>query len=202
MVTGTESAAPAAFTEKNHDHVYIRVPCQKVVPGDTVCTETVQHHVSQSAGQHNAAPVLQSVPVQLPAPSSQQWLGDYSTISTTRLSILEPGGSGDTSVDTAGTELEALMQDVAGHLAVPGSSAAAELKVLIDSGLGVTAMSDELVEALRRQPGMMRTALTQAFVGRARVVTSLGQECDIVTQSCPLHLTIEPRGDQSGLRCR
>ena len=52
-------------------------------------------------------------------------------------------------------------------------------------------MSEELVEALRRQPGMMRTALTQAIVGHVRVVTSLDQECDIVTQSCPLHLTIE-----------
>ena len=61
----------------------------------------------------------------------------------------------------------------------------------MDSGSGITAMSKELAEALRRQPGMMRTALTQAFVGRARVVTSLGQECDIVTQSCPLRLTIE-----------
>ena len=38
---------------------------------------------------------------------------------------------------------------------------------------------------------MMQTALTQAFVGRARVVTSLGQEYDIRTQSCLLHLTIE-----------
>ena len=61
----------------------------------------------------------------------------------------------------------------------------------MDSGSGITAMSEELVEALRRQPGMMQTALTQALVGHARVVTSLGQECDIVTQSCPLHLTIE-----------
>ena len=52
-------------------------------------------------------------------------------------------------------------------------------------------MSEELVEALRRQPGMIQTALTQAFVGHARVVTSLGQECDIVTQSCPFHRTIE-----------
>ena len=33
--------------------------------------------------------------------------------------------------------------------------------------------------------------MTQAFVGHARVVTSMDQECDIVTQSCPLHLTIE-----------
>ena len=61
----------------------------------------------------------------------------------------------------------------------------------MDSGSGITAMSEELVEALRRQPGMMRTALTQAIVGHVRVVTSLDQECDIVTQSCPLHLTIE-----------
>ena len=182
--------------------MYICVPREKVAPVDTGRTETVQHHDSQSAGPQNSAPVLQSVPVQLPAPSSQQWLGDYSTISTTRLSILEPGGSGDTSVDTAGTELEALMQDVAGHLAVPGSSAAAEVNVLIDFGSGIIAMSEELVEALRRQPGMRKTALTQAFVGHARVVTSLGLECDIVTQSCPLHPTIENSGDRCGLRCR
>ena len=38
---------------------------------------------------------------------------------------------------------------------------------------------------------MIQTTLTQAYVWHAGVVTSLGQECDIVTQSCPLHLTIE-----------
>ena len=38
---------------------------------------------------------------------------------------------------------------------------------------------------------MIQTSLMQAFVGHARMVTSSGQECDIVTQSCPLHLTIE-----------
>ena len=47
-------------------------------------------------------------------------------------------------------------------------------------------MSEELV-----QPGMMQTALTKVFVRRAREVTSLDQECDIVTQSCPLHITIQ-----------
>ena len=61
----------------------------------------------------------------------------------------------------------------------------------MDSGSGITAISEELVTALRRLPWMMQTALTQVFVGHARVVTSLGQECDIVTQSCPLHVTIE-----------
>ena len=38
---------------------------------------------------------------------------------------------------------------------------------------------------------MTQTALTWAFVGHARVVTSLGQECDIETQSFQLVLTIE-----------
>ena len=52
-------------------------------------------------------------------------------------------------------QLEALTQHVAGRLAVPGASAAAEVKVLMDSGSGFTAISEELVEVLRRQPGMM-----------------------------------------------
>ena len=86
--------------------------------------------------------------------------------------------------------LKALTQHVAGHLAVAAASAAAEMKVLMDSGEGITAMLEELVEALRRQPTMMQTALTEAFVGHTCVVTSLGQECDIVTQSCLLRLTI------------
>ena len=41
----------------------------------------------------------------------------------------------------------------------------------MDSGSGITAMSEELVEALQRQSGMMQTALTQAVVGHARVVS-------------------------------
>ena len=87
--------------------------------------------------------------------------------------------------------LEVLTQHVAGRLAVPGASKAAEAKVLMDSGSGITAISEELVEALQEQSGMPQTVATQAFVGHARVLTSLGQECDIETQSCPLHLAIE-----------
>ena len=43
------------------------------------------------------------------------------------------------------------------------------------SGTSETAMSEELVEALQGQPEMTQTALTQKFVGNARVVRSLGQ---------------------------
>ena len=63
MVTGAEPAAPAASTQKDDDYVDIRVPREKVAPVNT--GRTVQHHVSQSAGPQNAAPVLQSIPVQL-----------------------------------------------------------------------------------------------------------------------------------------
>ena len=63
---------------------------------------------------------------------------------------------------------EALTQDVAGRLAVPGASEAAEVKFFIDSGSRITATSEGLVEALRRQSEMMQTALTQVFVGHAR----------------------------------
>ena len=57
----------------------------------------------------------------------------------------------------------------------------------MESGPGITARLEELVEALRRQPETTQTALAQSFVEYARVLTSLGQECDIETQSCPLH---------------
>ena len=89
--------------------------------------------------------------MQLPAPASQQWLGDSGTISYARVSVLQPDGSGDMSVHAVETEphLEALTQHVTGRLAVPGASAAAEVKVLTDSGSRITAMSEELVEALR-----------------------------------------------------
>ena len=65
-------------------------------------------------------------------------------------------------MDTVDTEphLEALTQHVAGRLALLGASAAAEVIVLMDTGSGIAAMSEELIEALRRQLGMMQTALT------------------------------------------
>ena len=103
-------------------------------------TETVQHQVSQSAGPQNAAPVLHSVPVQLLAPASQQSCGDSITISHTRVSVLQPGRSGDTRVDTVGTEphLEALTHHVGGRLAVPGAFAADDVKVIMGFGSGIS----------------------------------------------------------------
>ena len=89
-------------------------------------------------------------------------------------------------METVETEphLEVLTQHIAGCLVVPGASAAADVKVIMDFGSGVTSMSEEPVEAFQGQPGVTQTALAQAFVGNERVVTLLDQECDIETQSC------------------
>ena len=104
VVTKTKPAAPEASKQNDEDCVYIRVPRENMAPVDNGLTETVQHQVSQSAGPQNAAPVLRTVPLQPPATASQQWRGDSSTISIARVSVLQPGGSGDTSVDTVDTE--------------------------------------------------------------------------------------------------
>eukprot|EP00904_Undaria_pinnatifida_P005886 jgi/Undpi1/2427/HiC_scaffold_13.g05808.m1 len=193
VVTETEPAAPEPSRQNNDDYVYIRVPREKMAPVDYGLTETVQHQVSQSPGPQNASPVLHSVPVQLPAPASQQSCGDTSAIYSARAAVVQPGRGGEMIVNPVENEphVEIPKQHLARRLAVPGASAAAEVKVLMDFGSSITAMSEELVQALRGQVGMAQTALTQAFVGHARVVTLLGQECDIETQSCPLHLTID-----------
>ena len=118
--------------------------------------------------------VQHTVPVQPAATASQQWRGDSSTIYYARVTVVQPGRCGETIVDSVENEprVEVLTQHLAGRLAAPGASAAAEVKVLMDSGSSITAMSEELVQTLWGQVGMTQTVVTQAFVGRACVVTS------------------------------
>ena len=190
VVTETEPAAAEPSVRNDDDYVYICGPQvkgwrQRIIgsPGrcSTRCIKALGHRMQRQ--------FFTAFPVQLPAPASQQSCGDTSTISYARVAVLQPGGGGDTSVDTVETKphLKALTQHVAGRLAVPDAFAAAGVKVLMDSGSGVPAISPELVGALQGQADVIQTPLTQVFVGHARVVTSLGQECDIETQSCPLH---------------
>ena len=171
--TKTEPAAPEASTQNDEDYVYIRVPREKMAPVVNGLTETVQHQVSHSAGSQNEAPVIHTVSVQPAATASQQWRGGSSTIYSARAAVELPGRCGETIVNSVENEqhVEVLTQHLAGRLAVPGASAAAEVKVLMDAGSSITAMSEELVQALRGQVRMAQTALTQAFVGHARVVT-------------------------------
>ena len=138
----------------------------------------MQHQVLQNVGPKNTAMALHSVAVQPPASASQQSCDDFSSISYARVLVLQPGGSRDTSVDMAEIEphVKAPTQHVAGRLAVHGVFADIEFKIFMGSDSSITALSEELVLALQRQLGMTQTALMQAFVGYARVVTLLSQE--------------------------
>ena len=159
--------------------MYIRVPRENMLPADNGLTETVQHQVSQSTDPQHTAPVPHSVPMQPPATVSQQQRGDSSAIYSARVAVVQPGRCSDTTADSVESEphVEGLTQHFAGCLAVPGASAAAEVKVLMNSGSSSTAMSEELVQAAADDAN----GETQAFVGHVRVVTSLSQQCDIDT---------------------
>ena len=176
VVTKTEPAASEASTQNDDDYGYIRVPRENMAPVDNGLTGTVQHQVSQRARLHNAAPVLHSIPVQPPATASQQWRGGSSTIYSARIAVVQPGRCGGTIVDSIGNKQhsEGLTQHLAGCLAVPGASAAAEVEVLVDSGSSITAMSEELVQGLRGQPGMTQIVLTQTLVGHCACGDAVG----------------------------
>ena len=49
----------------------------------------------------------------------------------------------------------------------------------MESGLDIATMGENGVEGVRGQLRMTQPALTRAFIGQARVVTSLIQNCDI-----------------------
>ena len=188
-LTKTEPAAPEAPTQNDKDYVYILVVREKMVPMDTRLTDTVQHPVSQNAGPPNVAPLLHTVPMQPVATASQRWRGDSSIMCSARVAVVQPGRCCETIVNLLENEqlVEVLTQHIVESLAVPGASSPGGVKMLVDSGSSITTISEELVQVLRRQMGMTQTALTQAIVRHAHVVTLLGQECDIEWQPL-LHL--------------
>lgn len=81
-------------------------------------------------------------------------------------------------------------EHISGRFSAPGAAGVVKFNVLMYSGSGIAAMSEKLVETLRAPLGVMQIALTRAFVGHARVVTSLEEKCDIDTLWCPFHLRI------------
>ena len=128
----TEIEPVGQSRQNDDDYVCIRLPRERMAPVDYGLIETVQHQVAHNAGPQNAAPVLHSFPVQLPATASQQSCDDSSTFSYTRVSVLQPGGSGDTNADAVVTEpyLEALTHHGSRTvLVVPGASAAAVMSM-------------------------------------------------------------------------
>ena len=58
---------------------------------------------------------------------------------------------------------------------------------LLNSGSGVTSISETLARQLQREA---REPITQPFQGRARVQTSFGEVRAVEQQTVPLHLTL------------
>ena len=83
-----------------------------------------------------------------------------------------------------------LSEHIRGSLAVPGEKQGPsfEVKVLLDSGSGITAITEALARRLEIQlPGIQ---VRCPFQGSARVMCAFGNEEDIKMQTCPLHLAL------------
>ena len=97
--------------------------------------------------------------------------------------------------------LEFLAQHVRGELAVPGDGdrPPAVAQALMDSGSGVTSISESLVARMQRErPGEQ---LVQPFRGKARVRTAFGEERAVTYQTISLFLTLmTPWGNVSSFR--
>ena len=86
--------------------------------------------------------------------------------------------------------IEALTEHVSGTIGVPGDAHKGFVKVnvLLDSGSGVSVVSQELVDRL--QSNKPDVALTGPLREQARVVNALGQTYEITTRTRPLCLTV------------
>ena len=82
LVMETEPVEPS----RQNDDLYNRVSRKRRAPVINGFIETVQHQVFQISGPRNAAPVLHSVAVRLPAPASQHSCGDSTAPFYTRVS--------------------------------------------------------------------------------------------------------------------
>ena len=140
------------------------------MPVDNGLTETVQPQVFQGVGPQNAAPVLHSIPVQALATAAQQRRENMPR--PFHMRVYRPYSLAGVGIRAwvrwrQIPNLEALTLHVAGCPAVSGAFAAAEVTVLVDSGSVSTAMTENRVEALWGQPGVVNTALTETLIGYA-----------------------------------
>ena len=138
MVAETELATTKEFMQ-NGDYVYVRVRREKPEPVDNGLTDTMQTRFPKALGhkmQHQFFTPFQCICRQ-PHYSSDVYIPVPFVFA--RVSVVQPGGCGDTSVNFVQKDphLEALTQHFAERLAVPGASAVAEAKVLMDSGSGL-----------------------------------------------------------------
>ena len=152
VVTETELAAPEPSTQNDDDYVYLRMPRKGMAPVDwahrdgaapgfpkrwaTECNTSSPHRSGAASGNRITAVA---------------WRFQYSA----RVAVVQPGRCGETIVIWVENEPheKVLTQHLAGRLAVPGASAAAEVKVLMDSCSSITAMLEELYRPCEESRG-------------------------------------------------
>ena len=193
--------------------IWLPQECEARYPvGGAPVVET-ESIVSQAAAPSSHSPVLQSVtipqapgPVTTPQPQFLQHSPNYdyvvpsegadvgergNTASYARVEVLK-SGEGAARVEQLNTQphVEFLAQHIRGELAVPGDGdrPPAVVQALMDSGSGVTSISESLVARMQRErPGEQ---LVQPFRGKARVRTAFGEERAVTYQTIPLLLTL------------
>ena len=104
-----------------------------------------------------------------------------------RVKGLQPGGTGTARVERLTTEQHVayLTQHVRGKLEVPepGGGKPETVNVPLDSGSGVTSISEELISKMTSEsPGV---SLVRPFQGSARVRNAFGEEHGIRTRPYP-----------------
>ena len=113
-------------------------------------------------------------------------------VPTYKVNVLQEGG-GTTAIANVDNKphIERLAQNVRAKLSVPrmGERNSVEVEVLLDSGSGVTAISEALLAELQHR--VPNVQLGKPFDGKARVETATGDVRNVETVTCPLHLNVE-----------
>lgn len=158
-----------------------------VKPAETV-VETV---VSQQAGPSMPQPELQSAPVgTLPEAG-----GTYDVFEHTRYRhvLVAATNGGDAGAERAGggdePHVASLDRHLDGRLELPGSvGGPVELKILLDSGSGVTGLFKAMCHRLRQQwPGVDPT---KPYTRRMMAQVADGRKMDLEQQTLPLQLNL------------
>lgn len=108
---------------------------------------------------------------------------------------LESGGDGGARVAQLEPLVKSLSEHVRASLTVPGENQgpSVAVKVLVDSGSGVTAIPEALFQRL--EVNLTRIQVFCLFEGSARVADAFDTKQDITTKTCPLHWALRsPRG--------
>ena len=165
-----------------------------------------QYVVSQNVGPQCPQPTLQTAPA---GPPMQQWNAHGATtqgqqpppwqqdhtdnIPYKKVAVIQEDERQATLLASLTTEphIEHLVQHERAKLSLPNSGVdtSLDVEVLLDTGAGVTAISEALLDDIRtRMPGRK---LIEPAAHKVRVETATGEVRVVETQTTPMQLTVE-----------